>query len=370
MTTPAESTPTQPTILVVDDTPTNVRVLLDYLREQNFKVLVATSGNRALQQLERVQPDLILLDVVMPGIDGFETCRQLKANPLTKEIPVIFMTALSDTVDKVKGFEVGAVDYVTKPFQQEEVLARIEAHLTIQQQKNELRELNATKDKLFSIIGHDLRNHFAGMIGLVDFMVDDSIQVDPEFMEGSLDSIHALIHSSYKLLENLLTWASLQRGVLRAKPSDFDLEPVVQMNTFINQETAVLKKITVSHQVAPSTFFVRADENMVNTVIRNLISNAIKFTHEGGSITVTAEAKDGQIVCAVTDTGVGMSEKRLNGLFQIGGTTSTDGTAGEPGTGLGLILCHDFVQQNGGHIWAESIQNKGTTFRFTLPVAE
>lgn len=369
MTTSAEAIALPPTILVVDDTPTNVRVLLDYLREQAFKILVATSGERALQQLERAQPDLILLDVIMPGIDGFETCRQLKVNPRTQDIPVIFMTALSDTVDKVKGFEVGAVDYVTKPFQQEEVLARIEAHLTIQRQKNELRELNATKDKLFSIIGHDLRNHFAGMIGLVDFMVDDSMSADAEFMEGALDSVHALIHSSYKLLENLLTWASLQRGVLKAKPSEFDLEPVIQMNAMLSKETAALKKITIHHDILVGTHFVRADENMVNTIIRNLISNAIKFTREGGAITVTAEANDGEIACAVSDTGVGMSEKRLKGLFQIGKTTSTDGTAGEPGTGLGLILCHDFVQRNGGRIWAESVQNEGTTFRFTLPVA-
>ncbi len=135
------------TILVIDDDPTNLQILFDYLKEAGFKTLLATGGNRAIRQLEQSRPDLILLDVMMPGLDGFETCRRLKANEATKEIPVIFMTALSDIESKVKGFEVGIVDYVTKPFQQEEILARVTAHITICNQQKLLKAHNAELQK-------------------------------------------------------------------------------------------------------------------------------------------------------------------------------------------------------------------------------
>ncbi len=148
----------QATILVVDDNPTNLRVLVDYLGEIGYRTLVANSGERALTQLERVQPDLILLDVMMPGIDGFETCRRIKAAPAAADIPIIFMTALSETQHKLDGFQAGAVDYVTKPFQQEEMSARISTHLMIQRQRRELERVNAAKDVFISVIGHDLRS--------------------------------------------------------------------------------------------------------------------------------------------------------------------------------------------------------------------
>jgi len=146
------------TILIVDDNTTNLNVLLDYLHEQAYKVLIAPNGKRALQQIEHVQPDIILLDVMMPGIDGFETCRRLKANEDTSEIPIIFMTALSDTVDKMTGFSVGGVDYITKPFQHEEVLARVNAHITIRKLQQELEDKNATLEKYASLLESKFRS--------------------------------------------------------------------------------------------------------------------------------------------------------------------------------------------------------------------
>ncbi|EDN67762.1 Response Regulator Receiver Signal Transduction Histidine Kinase [Beggiatoa sp. PS] len=158
----------QDTLLIVDDTPENIRVLFDFLIAHDFRILVAENGEDALENAEEELPDLILLDVMMPaGIDGFETCRLLKDNAQTQDIPVIFMTALSDTLDKVKAFELGAVDYVTKPFQQEEVLARINTHLTIrklqkklQAQNEQLIVLNQDKNEFLGIAAHDLKIHF------------------------------------------------------------------------------------------------------------------------------------------------------------------------------------------------------------------
>lgn len=159
----------QASILIVDDQPVNLGILVECLKAAGFKTLVAANGEWALQQIDQIQPDLILLDVMMPGIDGFETCRRLKANATTREIPIIFMTALADLGDKVKGFEVGGVDYITKPFQQEEVLARVRTHVTIVAQRRQLEELNTRKDQFFSLIAHDLRSPVSSLRGLLHF---------------------------------------------------------------------------------------------------------------------------------------------------------------------------------------------------------
>ncbi|MEM7536532.1 MAG: hybrid sensor histidine kinase/response regulator [Chloroflexota bacterium] len=363
----------QSTILIVDDNPTNLRVLLDYLKSLGFKTLIATSGDRALKQLDRFkpgqEPDLILLDVMMPGIDGFETCRQLKQNEKTQDIPVIFMTALSDTADKVKAFEVGAVDYVTKPFQQEEVLSRITAHLTIQHQKQALRELNATKDKFFSIIAHDLRGAFSVLLGVSSMFAEEGGEMDAEQVTTFGKLLNESAENTFNLLENLLQWARIQREQIEFQPQEVDLNQIVGATVSLLQHNAAQKNITLDYTVDHGTM-VYADTNMVHTIYRNLISNAIKFTPKGGRITVATQPKDGQVESTVTDTGVGMTEDQCNRLFRIDTMQSTNGTSGESGTGLGLILCHEFVSKHGGDIMVKSKKGDGTTFSFTLPICD
>jgi signal transduction histidine kinase len=363
------------TILLVDDSATNLHVLLKYLRTSGFETLIAQSGEGALRQVQYARPDIILLDVMMPGIDGFETCRRLKNDEATRNIPVIFMTALSETFDKLRGFEVGGVDYITKPLQHEEVLARITTHLTIRnlqkelQDKNrELHELNASKDKFFSIIAHDLRSPFAGLLGYTRMAAEGLSDWSPEEMQQILDDLGKSAETLYELLENLLNWSRLQRGVIEYFPEEINLAAIVNHNIRLFATTAGQKHIMLHNEVEPEAS-VFADQNMLNTIIRNLLSNALKFTDSGGSITVSAMLDDADsiVTVAVADTGVGIPEDDLPKLFRLDTKYSTVGTGGEQGTGLGLLLCHDLVEKNRGTMRVESKVGTGTTFSFTLP---
>lgn len=388
------------TILIVDDNTTNLNVLLDYLHDVGYKVLIAPNGEQALQQVTHVRPDLILLDVMMPGIDGFETCQRLKEGENTKEIPVIFMTALSDTVDKIRGFSVGGVDYITKPFQHEEVLARVNAHLTIRnlqqelQKKNEdlekytallasrneqlheknleldeknaqLNTLNADKDKFFSIIAHDLRNPLGALRELPQIIVENIETYSRDELIRMILLQRDAAKNLFALLENLLTWSRIQRGMIEYSPQPLNLEHVITRNVALMKPNAEQKQITLSSLVS-EPIDIQADYNMVDTVIRNLISNALKFTKEGGKIEVAASQNNDFAEIAVADTGIGIKEQYIAKLFRIDEQYRRAGTANEKGTGLGLILCKEFVEQHDGRIWVESEVGKGSTFRFTL----
>lgn len=367
-------------ILLVDDNPTNLAVLFDYLDNIGFMLLMAQSGEKALKIIEKRKPDIILLDIVMPGIDGFETCKRLKENDELKDIPVIFMSALSETVDKVKGFEIGAVDYITKPFQQEEVLARISAHLTIRDQQKKLLEqqqkllelneslsrLNASKDRFFSIIAHDLKTPFTALLGMTGFLLSDFSEFNKNEMQEWLHGLHRAADSTYALLKNLLVWARLQRGSMEFKPEQIDLNKIAAANISLLTENARQKNIDLQNSVEPGTF-VYADRNMTDTVLRNLLSNAVKFTGSGGKVRAAAGPDEYSREISVSDTGVGISAADKDKLFQIGERVRSKGTAEEEGTGLGLVLCKEFVERNGGRIWVESEEGKGSTFIFTLP---
>jgi two-component system sensor histidine kinase/response regulator len=361
------------TILLVDDSPTNLHVLLDYLKDTGFETLIAQSGESALRQLKYAQPDIILMDVMMPGIDGFETCRRLKENESSRGIPVIFMTALSDTVDKVRGFEVGGVDYITKPLQHEEVLARVNAHLTIRnlqkqlQEKNkQLSELNASKDKFFSIIAHDLRNPFAGLLGFTRMVAEGFDDWSKDEIQDILGELQKSAENLYELLENLLSWSRLQRGVMEYTPELGNVDQIVRHNIDLFTPIAEQKQITLRNSV-DQTIMVFADIKMFDTVIRNLVSNALKFTENEGSIEISAMQDEKFVTVAVSDTGIGIPQEDLSKLFQIDVKYSQVGTAGEQGTGLGLVLCKDLIEKNGGEIEVESEVGKGTIFRFTRP---
>lgn len=361
------------TILVVDDNPANLRVFLDQLTRAGFRILVAPSGQRALQQLDHITPDLILLDVLMPGLDGFETCSRLKANKATKNIPVIFMTALTDTLDKVKGFDVGGVDYITKPLQYEEAIARIRTHLTIrrlqqqlEEQNAQLKHLNASKDKFLSMISHDLRSPFSSLRGLIQFTSQNLQGWSKSKIE---EVIHLLGHSTdnlYALIENLLTWSRIQRGVIDFQPQYLQLKNTIAKDIDLFTSIAEQKQILLTNHVA-EPLQVYADANMLDAVLRNLLSNAIKFTHPGGRIDVSATQNEHSITVSVTDTGIGLSEENSAKLFRIDDRYKQLGTAKEKGTGLGLILCKEFIEKNEGVIGVISQPDKGSTFFFTLP---
>lgn len=352
-------------ILLVDDHPDILNALVTFLETVGFDLVIARNGAEALERAAQVMPDLILLDVLMPGLDGFETCRRLKADARTREIPVIFMTALSEAVDKVKGFEAGGVDYVTKPLHYEEMLARIQAHLTIRSQQRQLEVLNASKDKFFSILAHDLKSPVIGLLGLAD-LLEKIERLKPEQIQRLTRQFRQSAENLLALLENLLTWSRLQRGLIECHPERIPIKAMIEQSLMVLDMPAAHKHITMTVAV-PQDLMAYGDANMLSTVVRNALSNAIKFTHPGGAIQIAGTSEGGVVRISITDTGIGIPPEKLGDLFRIDAKIQCTGTAGERGTGLGLLLCKEFVEKNGGAISLASQVDHGSTLSFTIP---
>ncbi len=330
------------TILIVDDNPANLGMLFRYLTKYGFKVLLTSDGESALELINEEPPDIILLDILMPGLNGFEVCSKMKESEKTQSIPVIFLSALTDTSDKVKGFEAGGVDYITKPIQHEEVLARVAAHLTIRNQRNKLAKINVSKDRLFSIISHDLRSPFMSIIGSTQLLLDSLKEMDKDEIYDIVSSCHSSAKITFTLLENLLEWSRIQTNSLEFDPQNFHLYPISNKVINLYSERAKKKNITLDSNIDRNTK-VFADENMSYTILRNLTSNALKFTETGGSISISSVRNDEYVELSVTDTGLGMSDEDMAKLFRIDIQHTTLGTSQEKGTGLGLILCKELV---------------------------
>jgi signal transduction histidine kinase len=377
------STPSLPSILIADDTPTNLNVLFEYLSAQGYRVLVAEDGEGAIEQAQYGLPDLILLDVMMPGLDGFQTCEKLKQLPQTRDIPVIFMTAISETAYILKAFSVGGVDYITKPLQREEVLARVKNHISIrvlqrelkaeiaerQKAEEELRVINAGKDVFFSILAHDLKNPMAGLLGLSEMLVDIlSADADETVREVALDILNTSRHIGDLLLD-LLSWAQMQLGKLEPAPENVSIRKEVEIAVALIGVAARAKKITIINEIT-EPILVYGDLRMIDTVLRNLLNNAVKFTKENGTIRISVQKRETELVISVSDTGLGIAPHLLSGLFRLGENKTSYGTGGEKGTGLGLPLSRDMVEKNGGKIWVESTLGEGSSFHFTVPLAK
>jgi signal transduction histidine kinase len=375
-----ESNRNIPNILVVDDVPANLKLLDDILKSEGYKTRPVLSGELALRAAEKEKPDLVLLDIMMPDIDGFEVCRRLKENPDLKDIPVIFISAIGETANVVTAFNYGGVDYINKPFQAEEVIARVKPHLKLRfqsqellelnerlkQQTKELEELNATKDKFFTIIAHDLKSPFNSIMGFSEMLVE---QVRDKTYDGIEQYANIILDSSQRaldLLMNLMDWARSQTGKMEFIPEYFELVNFIKDITSLFEDIAGQKSIIIKKDL-PLNAPVFADHAMISTVIRNLISNAIKFTKPGGEITISAIEKPDQLIIMVKDSGIGISNDRIEKLFRLDETYSTPGTKDEKGTGLGLILCKEFIEKHGGKIWVESTPGEGSIFIFTIP---
>lgn len=353
-----------PVILVVDDTPSYLEILGQLLVEEGYEVFAVKSGERALLMMERKIPDLILLDVTMPEMSGFEVCKKVKSLAHLKEIPIIFLTAKIEEEDVLRGFQLGAVDYVRKPFNVAELLSRVSTHLELKFSREELKKMNAHKDKFFSVISHDLRSPFSSLFTSSQMLAQEYEKFTDEERKKLLQGIGSKSKKIYYLLENLLQWSMAQIGRVTWRPEKIHLSSLLDESVYLFKEEAEKKDNRLQVEVGKD-IQVYGDSNMIQTVLRNLVSNAIKFT-SGGLILVTAREKGNWVEVIVSDTGVGMTEGDLEKIFNAEGH-STYGTANEKGSGLGLILCKEFVERNSGEFWVKSEIQKGSQFSFTLP---
>lgn len=355
-----------PLIFIAEDVPKNLQVLCNILRKESYRISAAGNGKQALEMIPEVKPDLVLLDVMMPEMNGFEVCEQMKEDPRLKDIPVIFLTAKAESADIVKGFDVGAVDYVTKPFTGAELLARVKIHLDLKFAREELKELITARDKFFSIIAHDLRNPIQFLLLSSDLLYNEYDVLNEEERKDYVQKFFNGTTRVSALLENLLEWSRTQRGLIECKPDNLDMGEMVTNSINLLQAHAKEKDISVVSLVKPG-LIAFADRNMIRTVLRNLLSNAVKFTYSGGEVTVDASLTGGIIEIVVSDNGVGMSESELDGLFKFNTPGGTLGTAKEKGSGLGLLLCKEFIEKNNGTISVTSAPEQGSSFRITLP---
>ena len=386
----------KPKILTVDDKPQNLYALEKLLKTLDVEIFQVTSGFEALSLTLEHEFCLAVVDVQMPEMDGYELVELLRGNPDTTSLPVIFVSAIySDEYHHRKGYDAGAVDFMSKPFVPEILLSKVKIFLDLYHQrvklkeKNEaleieieqrqkaevdLRKANTDKDKLFTIISHDLRNPFQVLLGNTELMLGLLEDLSKTDIRDMTNSIWRSVKAASILLENLLTWSRLQQGRIEYNPDSIELRQLAESTVSLLGEVALSKEIRLESTIETG-LFVHADGYMVDTVIRNLTSNALKFTPAGGHVTLSAHRNDilpnnpevEWIEIKVTDTGVGISQEDIDKLFKIDAHHTTTGTAKETGTGLGLILCQEMVEKNGGRIWVESEEGQGTTVKFTLP---
>ncbi|HMV41506.1 MAG TPA: hybrid sensor histidine kinase/response regulator [Leptospiraceae bacterium] len=367
-------------ILIVDDEPANLRVLYNLLKDYPLRLFTLQDSKLVMNTVEKELPDIILLDIMMPGINGFELCKMIKKKDKFSGISIIFISALNDINNMVKGFELGAVDYISKPFQNEEILIRLKNQLTIQFQKKDLTklvedleqknqkliELDSMKNKFFSIIAHDVRNPFAGILGLSEILSSDFDTLSKEEMKKLAEMINSSTNKCYKLLENLLNWAKSQLNNVEIRPIKKNLKHHVEKIFSVYQLQADNKNITLNSSI-PEDIFYYADENLVDLVIRNLVNNAIKFTNESGSIEIYCKTQNDLLEISVKDSGIGMPPSISENLFKLGKSVTRKGSNKEDGTGLGLLVCYEFIQKSGGNISVISEEGKGSIFTFTVP---
>lgn len=364
-------------ILVVDDIATNVMLLKAVLGKAKYRIVTATGGQEALAKTESERPDLILLDIMMPDMDGYQVISVLKADERFSEIPVIFLSALHNTEDIVKGFKLGASDYVSKPFNHEELVTRVAHHVFISaaqriivQQNIELQATLQSRDKMYSVIAHDLRSPIGTLQMLFETLLAgvDGEQVGRENFE-MLTMGNDIAENTFILLDNLLKWTKCQIGKMNTVLQDTDLAEVVLFSSKIFETMAKTKGIAIEYDVQ-DPIPVRCDVDMVKTIMRNLLSNAIKFSSAGGRIIVSAaqtpEQSSTQAVVRVRDFGKGIKPEDIGKILDPAVYFTTYGTKNEEGSGLGLQLCQQLARCNGGELSVESVYGEGSTFGFTI----
>ncbi len=381
------------TILIVDDTPENVQVLSATLTERGYQVRGIIKGKMAIRVAKNAMPDLILLDIRMPEMNGYEVCEQLKTDELTANIPIIFISALDETLDKVKAFQVGGVDYITKPFQVEEVLARVEHQLTIRRlsqaliKKNEELELeiierkkaeeaayaaSQAKSEFLANMSHELRTPLNAIIGFTQLIMRDfNIDFD------QLQLMKIIYRSGEHLLElinDILDLSKIEASAVELEVKSFDLYRLLDGLEELFQYKAERRNLKLQFMVSSDVpQYIKTDEKKLRICLINLIGNAIKFTENGNVILRVSKRKNKienspnfhELTFAVEDTGYGIDQLEMKKLFSAFVQTESGRKSGQ-GTGLGLTITQKYIQLMGGNINVESQIGVGTTFTFNI----
>lgn len=356
-------------IIVVDDTPANLQLLCEMLKGRDYKVRPAPNGALALRSAQLAPPDLVLLDISMPEMDGYEVCARLKADERLRDIPVLFISALTDPQDKVRAFQAGGVDYVTKPFNFEEVDARVRTHLELRRQKRELaaslaqlQELERLRDSLTHMIAHDMRSPLLVIGMTLEFLTPLVQQADPSIAIMARDA-RAATATIVEMIAQMLDVSRMEAGALRPNLTTGDVVMAVRRAVEAQRPLAGQRKLNVT---APEPVVAPFDSELLRRILGNLLGNAVKFTAAAGEISIAVALRDGMARVEVTDNGRGIAPEYHQRIFEkFGQVEGKD--AQRVGTGLGLTFARMAIEAHGGNIGIESAVGKGSTFWFTLP---
>ncbi len=363
------------TILVVDDNETNLKILESLLHSEGFAVELVRDGLMAIEIASQLQPDIILLDIMMPGIDGYETCRRLKTDDATRDIPIIFLTTLSDTINKVKGFEVGAVDFITRPLQYREVLARINTHLTLYRQRQKIehrrrqdqlyfQKISQMKDEFLHAASHDLRNPLGVILSGV-YLLRRKEGLDAQTQEV-IERIERGAQRMKLLIANMLDLVRLETGMALGRASTslhMLLKQVYEEHTPIAVEAGIEFNLNLSD----TDIIIFADAHRFVQMLENLLSNAIRHTPSGGHIELGTRVEEEHVVVWVQDDGIGIPADDLPYIFEKFYRVEHADQQLERGTGLGLSIVKAIIEQHQYAIEVKSNIDFGTTFTIYIP---
>lgn len=368
----------QPLLLVVDDTEDNLDLLEFALKKKPIKMLRASSGLECIETATKQHPDIIVLDIQMPEMDGFETLRRLRANPITEKIPVIFLTAAKKDPKSIEeGLLLGASEYLTKPIDIDELLVRVRSIYKLYRIERELEE---TRARFMAMLVHDLRSPLGGIKSVFELLIDLSKEgraFGPEIIqivESALASSTGLLD----LVNDLLDLSKYQAGQVQLDRATVDVGAVIELSVSGFTVPFQNKNVTLVKEYGQGLPLVNIDPRKVSQVITNLVSNSLKFTPKEGRVTIRTSsailrkgaAGEPAVAVEVSDTGIGIPTDEIPLLFTHYRQVSSAKKVKEKGTGLGLAICKLIVEAHGGVIEASSSQGKGTTFMFMLPVGQ
>ncbi|MBD2294365.1 hybrid sensor histidine kinase/response regulator [Anabaena sphaerica FACHB-251] len=399
-----ENLPKNSTILVVDDNPVNLKVLGHTLNAAGYTVQMELNGLNVIQKVYDSSPNLILLDIMLPDISGFEICEQLQADPLTQGIPIIFMTALTDTMDKVKGFSLGAVDYITKPFQKEELLARVRTHLHLQKlitslelQNQELRqltqrnedlenrvaertaelkealekekELSQLKSRFITMASHEFRTPLAIISSSSGILQKFSDRLSEERKQEHLQTIQSTIKHITQILDDVLMINRAEAEKIELHLEALDIIPFCrhlkeEIETSIS-EHKINFSLELGEEISNNSLIVQFDQKLLRQILTNILTNAIKYSPDHNVINFSLTQENNQIIFKISDRGLGIPEADQANLFAPFHRASNVGTIS--GTGLGLAIVKKCLDLHKGEISVDSRVGEGTTFTVRIP---
>lgn len=358
-------------ILVVDDQETNIQIAGNALGHLGFEIVPATSGAQAFQRLGVRRPDLILLDLLMPEMDGFEVCRRIRKNPDWAEIPIIFLSSADDKGLIVRALESGGVDYITKPFNNAELVTRVRTHLALKHALDDLKQLAEDRDELLGILTHDLKNHLGGMEMSAQLVRDRTMALADPKLTLMAENISRSSGQMLSFVREFLANASADHGIT-IRNELIHLGELAARVMQQHQEAALRKQLELT--MAPQTNVpmpVWADVAAVNQVLDNLLSNAIKFSPLGKQIHLSVHPSGTRFTaCRVEDQGPGFTQNDKLRMFRRYGRLSARPTGGEPSTGLGLSIVKKLVTAMHGELACDNAPGGGSTFTFRLPIRE